>query len=285
MSKTREIRGGAPLRRELITCSVSFLLSAMKRFNSSDPLAAFISVSSSKEERTQKTNQGYSRDFQSMLDSLEEEDYSEAASHVGEKKRRLNLHQVKALEKNFEVENKLEPERKLKLAGELGLQPRQIAIWFQNRRARWKTKQLERDYGTLKANYEALKLDYSNLEQKNEALAQKVKELKAKLREEIVDSSHSVKEEYHVSESDNHDFSENKNSSAVTKDHSNVSSSNELMNCFNLTDSRAILGNRYQVYQPHLMKLEEQSLFSAEESCNFFSVDQAPTLHCYFPEH
>lgn len=108
--------------------------------------------------------------------------------------------------------------------------------------------------------------------------------MKAKLREEIVDSSHSVKEEYHVSESDNHDFSENKNSSAVTKDHSNVSSSNELMNCFNLTDSRAILGNRYQVYQPHLMKLEEQSLFSAEESCNFFSVDQAPTLHCYFPE-
>ncbi|XP_061971495.1 homeobox-leucine zipper protein ATHB-6-like isoform X2 [Populus nigra] len=263
----------------------------MKRFNSSDSLAAFISITSSK-DRTQNTNQGYSRDFQAMLDSLEEEDYIEEANLGSEKKRRLTLHQVKALEKNFEVDNKLVPERKLKLAEELCLQPRQVAIWFQNRRARWKTKQLERDYGTLKANYEALNLDYSNLEQKNEALAQKVKELKAKLREEIVDSSHSVKEEYHVSESDNnasvhsqnHDFSENKNSSAVTKDHSNVSSSNELMNCFNLTDSRAILGNRYQVYQPHLMKLEEQSLFSAEESCNFFSVDQAPTLHCYFPE-
>ncbi|KAJ6954617.1 homeobox-leucine zipper protein ATHB-6-like isoform X1 [Populus alba x Populus x berolinensis] len=266
----------------------------MKRFNSSDPLAAFISISSSKEERTQKTNQGYSRDFQSMLDSLEEEDYSEAANHVGEKKRRLNLHQVKALEKNFEVENKLEPERKLKLAGELGLQPRQIAIWFQNRRARWKTKQLERDYGTLKANYEALKLDYSNLEQKNEVLAQEVKELKAKLSEENVDSSHSVKEEHRVSESDNNasvhsknrDFSENNNPSAITRDHSNISSSHhELMNLFQLSDSRVILGNIYQVYQPHLMKPEEQSLFSTEESCNFFSVDQAPTLHCYFPEH
>jgi homeobox-leucine zipper protein len=69
------------------------------------------------------------------------------------------------------------PERKLKLAEELCLQPRQVAIWFQNRRARWKTKQLERDYGTLKANYEALNLDYSNLEQKNEALAQKVSPL------------------------------------------------------------------------------------------------------------
>ncbi|KAJ6709536.1 HOMEOBOX-LEUCINE ZIPPER PROTEIN [Salix koriyanagi] len=185
-----------------------------------------------------------------MLDSLEEEDYSETASHVSEKKRRLNLHQVKALEKNFEMENKLEPERKLKLAGELGLQPRQVAIWFQNRRARWKTKQLERDYGTLKASYEALKLDYSNLEQKNEVLAQKVKELKAKLMsQEKADSSHSVKEEYRVSESD-----------------------------------RQCLSAQYQVYQPHLMKPEDQSLFSAEESCNFFSVDQAPTLHCYFPE-
>ncbi|CAK7347188.1 unnamed protein product [Dovyalis caffra] len=264
----------------------------MKRFNSSESLAAFISISSSEEERTQKGNHGYSRDFQAMLDSLEEEDYNEEPNHVSEKKRRLTLHQVKALEKNFEVENKLEPERKLKLAEELGLQPRQVAIWFQNRRARWKTKQLERDYGTLKANYEALKLDYSNLEQKNEALAQKVKELKAKLGEGKVDSSHSVKEEYHVSESDNnasvhsknHDFSENNNSSAITKDHSNVSSSHGLMNWFQLSDSRAILGNRYQVYQPHLMKLEEQSLFSTEDSCNFFSVDQAPTLHCYFPE-
>ncbi|KAJ6405131.1 hypothetical protein OIU84_013165 [Salix udensis] len=267
----------------------------MKRFNSSDSSAAFISISSSKEERTQKANQGYSRDFQAMLDNLEEEDYSETASHVSEKKRRLNLHQVKALEKNFEVENKLEPERKLKLAGELGLQPRQVAIWFQNRRARWKTKQLERDYGTLKASYEALKLDYSNLEQKNEVLAQKVKELKAKLMsEEKADSSHSVKEEYRVSESDNnasvhskiHDFSgnNNNNSSAMTKDPSNISSSHELMNWFQLSDSRVILGSRYQVYQPHLMKPEDQSLFSAEESCNFFSVDQAPTLHCYFPE-
>ena len=50
------------------------------------------------------------------------------------------MDQVKALEKNFEVENKLEPERKVKLALELGLQPGQVAVWFQNRRSRWKTK-------------------------------------------------------------------------------------------------------------------------------------------------
>jgi homeobox-leucine zipper protein len=82
--------------------------------------------------------------------------------------------QVKALEKNFEVENKLEPDRKVKLAQELGLQPRQVAVWFQNRRARWKTKQLERDYGVLKANYDALKLNYDNLQRDNENLLKEV---------------------------------------------------------------------------------------------------------------
>ncbi|KAK9130096.1 hypothetical protein Sjap_010583 [Stephania japonica] len=69
--------------------------------------------------------------------------------HVSEKKRRLSIDQVKALEKNFEVENKLEPERKVKLAQELGLQPRQVAVWFQNRCARWKTKQLENGQHTI----------------------------------------------------------------------------------------------------------------------------------------
>lgn len=115
-------------------------------------------------------------EFQAMLDSLEEEDSLE--DNIGQaaavKKRRLSLNQVKALEKNFEVENKLEAERKIKLAEELGLQPRQVAIWFQNRRARWKTKQLEKDYVLLKANYDALKLDYNNLEQEKEASTAKV---------------------------------------------------------------------------------------------------------------
>lgn len=114
-----------------------------------------------------------------MLDSLEEEDNSEDGGGGGggaapERKRRLRLDQVKALERHFEVENKLEPERKMKIAAELELEPRQVTIWFQNRRARWKTKQLERDYGVLKVNYDALKLDYDVLEQENASLASKV---------------------------------------------------------------------------------------------------------------
>lgn len=78
-----------------------------------------------------------------------------------EKKRRLTFDQVRSLEKNFEIENKLEPERKMQLAKELGLQPRQVAVWFQNRRARWKIKQLERDYEALTVDYNRLK---ANLE-------------------------------------------------------------------------------------------------------------------------
>lgn len=95
---------------------------------------------------------------------------SPAAGGAGEKKRRLSTDQVRALEKNFEVENKLEPERKAQLAQELGLQPRQVAVWFQNRRARWKTKQLERDYGALKSRYDALRLDYDALLRDKDAL-------------------------------------------------------------------------------------------------------------------
>ncbi|XP_043707667.1 homeobox-leucine zipper protein ATHB-13-like isoform X1 [Telopea speciosissima] len=99
-----------------------------------------------------------------------EDDLSDDGSQVGEKKRRLNMEQVKTLEKNFELGNKLEPERKMQLARALGLQPRQIAIWFQNRRARWKTKQLEKDYDLLKRQFEAVKADNEALQTQNKKL-------------------------------------------------------------------------------------------------------------------
>lgn len=95
-----------------------------------------------------------------------------------EKKRRLTVDQIQFLERSFEADNKLEPERKIQLANELGLQPRQIAVWFQNRRARWKTKHLETDYETLRARYETLETDYDNLLKENDKLKAEVLRLK-----------------------------------------------------------------------------------------------------------
>nr|AFK40234.1 unknown [Lotus japonicus] len=107
-----------------------------------------------------------------------EEDLSDDGSQAGEKKRRLNMEQVKTLEKSFELGNKLEPERKMQLARALGLQPRQIAIWFQNRRARWKTKQLEKDYDLLKRQYDAIKSDNDALQAHNQKLQAEILALK-----------------------------------------------------------------------------------------------------------
>ncbi|CAN4108478.1 unnamed protein product [Withania somnifera] len=84
--------------------------------------------------------------------------------------RRFTDEQIKSLETIFETETKLEPRKKLQLARELGLQPRQVAIWFQNKRARWKSKQLERDYSILKSNYDNLASQYESLKKEKQSL-------------------------------------------------------------------------------------------------------------------
>lgn len=121
----------------------------------------------------------------SFFDSFDQDDneVDELGEYFqqAEKKRRLTDNQVQFLEKSFGEENKLEPERKVQLAKELGLQPRQIAIWFQNRRARWKTKQLEKDYDELRNRYDTLKSNYNNLLKEKEDLRTEVFQLTNKL--------------------------------------------------------------------------------------------------------
>ncbi|XP_010917010.1 homeobox-leucine zipper protein HOX21 [Elaeis guineensis] len=115
-----------------------------------------------------------------------EDDLSDDCSQAGEKKRRLNSEQVRTLEKNFELGNKLEPERKMQLARALGLQPRQVAIWFQNRRARWKTKQLEKDYDVLKRQFEAIKSENDALQAQNKKLQAEILALKGRETSELI---------------------------------------------------------------------------------------------------
>jgi len=82
------------------------------------------------------------------------------------KKRKLSDEQANILEQNFGNEHKLESEKKDRLAMELGLDPRQVAVWFQNRRARWKTKKLEEEYLSLKKIHESTVLEKCLLETK-----------------------------------------------------------------------------------------------------------------------
>ncbi|CAL9085039.1 unnamed protein product [Musa textilis] len=104
------------------------------------------------------------------------------------KKRRLSDEQVRFLEMSFSDERKLASGRKAHLAAAIGLDGKQVAVWFQNRRARHKNKQLEEAYLKLKLEHEAVVIEKCHLE--NEVLQLKEKLLEAE--EEIRKLSWSV---------------------------------------------------------------------------------------------
>ncbi|XP_060195066.1 homeobox-leucine zipper protein ATHB-40-like [Lycium barbarum] len=103
------------------------------------------------------------------------------ASGVMMRKRKLSDEQVNMLEQSFGNEHRLESERKDKLASELGLDPRQVVVGFQNRRARWKNKKREEEYTKLKNEHDTNIVDKCRLE--NEVL--KLKEQLSEAEKEI----------------------------------------------------------------------------------------------------
>ncbi|KAG6538755.1 homeobox-leucine zipper protein HOX13-like [Zingiber officinale] len=209
---------------------------------------------------------------------------NEAEPALGEKKRRLSAEQVKALEKNFEVENKLEPERKERLAQDLGLQPRQVAVWFQNRRARWKTKQMERDYAALSARHDALKLDCNALHRVKEALLAEIRELKGKIAERS--EMKAVEEEGMPALIYTKDGASDSDTSAVLNDEAgpyavavvlNDQQRHCLMEFKSQNTSSMRLGNEEE---NNCCYLEEE--FMGEELCSsFFSEEPAASLPWY----
>ncbi|XP_044478113.1 homeobox-leucine zipper protein HOX11-like isoform X2 [Mangifera indica] len=88
------------------------------------------------------------------------------------KKLRLSKEQSAFLEESFKEHNTLNPKQKLTLARQLNLRPRQVEVWFQNRRARTKLKQTEVDCEYLKRCCEALT-------EENKRLQKELQELRA----------------------------------------------------------------------------------------------------------
>ncbi|PIA44263.1 hypothetical protein AQUCO_01700098v1 [Aquilegia coerulea] len=88
------------------------------------------------------------------------------------KKLRLTKEQSALLEDSFKQNTTLNPRQKLALAKQLNLRPRQVEVWYQNRRARTKLKQTEVDCEYLKKWCEALTHE-------NKRLQKELQELKA----------------------------------------------------------------------------------------------------------
>lgn len=88
--------------------------------------------------------------------------------------RRFTGEQIRSLESIFKHETMLEPRRKLQIARDLCLEPKQVAIWFQNKRARWKSKRMEQEFGHLKSNYDALLIEVDGLKREKDSLQMQV---------------------------------------------------------------------------------------------------------------
>lgn len=84
--------------------------------------------------------------------------------------KRLTQDQIRLLEASFKANNKLHPQRKLQLSHELGIPVRQIAVWYQNRRARMKNQSLELDYGEIQTRLQTVLYQKRQLEKEVQQL-------------------------------------------------------------------------------------------------------------------
>ncbi|XP_051149763.1 homeobox-leucine zipper protein HOX17-like [Andrographis paniculata] len=88
--------------------------------------------------------------------SKDEEDTNSSIDGCSRKKLRLTRDQTTLLEDSFRRHTTLNTAQKQSLAEKLDLKPRQVEVWFQNRRARTKLKQIEVECEYLRKNCDRL---------------------------------------------------------------------------------------------------------------------------------
>ncbi|KAI3777198.1 hypothetical protein L1987_46994 [Smallanthus sonchifolius] len=133
--------------------------------------SSLISVASVCVKREREVKSEESEKLISTTSEVEEDDDDNSVN--GRKKLRLTKAQSVLLEEAFKHHSTLNPQKqKQELARELKLRPRQVEVWFQNRRARTKLKQTEVDCEYLKKCCEVLK-------EENTRLHKELQELKA----------------------------------------------------------------------------------------------------------
>ncbi|XP_059662143.1 homeobox-leucine zipper protein ATHB-12-like [Cornus florida] len=93
-------------------------------------------------------------------------------------KRRFSDRQIEQLESMFESESRPQLRTKQELANKTGLHPRQVAIWFQNKRSRSKPKQVEQRYQRLKISYDTLASKFNYLKKENQCLLTQLQRLR-----------------------------------------------------------------------------------------------------------
>ncbi|KAF5729824.1 homeobox-leucine zipper protein HAT4-like [Tripterygium wilfordii] len=133
----------------------------------SSPNSTISSISGKRSEREPNGSEEHEIERDCSHGISDEED-----AETSRKKLRLSKDQSAILEESFKEHNTLNPKQKLALAKQLGLRPRQVEVWFQNRRARTKLKQTEVDCEFLKRCCE-------NLTEENRRLQKEVQELRA----------------------------------------------------------------------------------------------------------
>ncbi|KAL0545534.1 hypothetical protein IC582_015420 [Cucumis melo] len=150
-----------------LTLGLSFVVeTATEEGCSGSPVSSFSNSSGFKRERA--AGEDVAETEECMKVGEEDEDGSPR------KKLRLTKQQSAILEDNFKEHSSLSPKQKQDLARQLNLRPRQVEVWFQNRRARTKLKQTEMDCELLKKCCEKLKEENTRLQKE----LQEIKSLK-----------------------------------------------------------------------------------------------------------